>query len=153
MFAGKIADASDPDALEAGPRIIPLDDKGKPVAPATPAVSAPSYSVASAEFGDELRRRSTASPRQARYPAPSASAKPTATPAPLIGGSIGFVGGLADGGKDMMASLIAKVTGGANETPAVATYEPAEPIPSDAPLPPKRADAQLRLATSGAQTQ
>ena len=55
MFAGKIADASDPDALEAGPRIIPLDDKGKPIAPATPAVSAPSYSVASAESADELR--------------------------------------------------------------------------------------------------
>ena len=54
-----------------------------------------------------------------------------------------------------MASLIAKVTG-SKETPAVPTYEPAEPIPTDAPLPPKRAvstDAQLRLATSSAETQ
>jgi hypothetical protein len=54
----------------------------------------------------------------------------------------------------MMASLIAKVTG--NEAPAAPTYEPAKPIPTDVPLPPKRAvstDTQLRLPTSGAETQ
>jgi murein L,D-transpeptidase YafK len=153
MFAGKIADASDPDALEAGPRVIALDDKGKPIAPAAPAVSAPSYSVASAEtLTSSAPVHSVAA--SSSLPAPSAAPKPTATPAPFIGGSIGFVGGLADGGKDMMAGLIAKVTG--KESPAVPTYEPAEPIPTDVPLPPKRAastDAQLRLATSGAETQ
>jgi murein L,D-transpeptidase YafK len=165
MFAGKIADASDPDALEAGPRIIPLDENGKPIAPAAPAApaapvapaaSAPSYSVASAASSRTAAEPSysVASASSHTTPAPSASPKPTATPAPSPYGSIGFVGGLADGGKDMMASLIAKVTG--NEAPAVPTYEPAEPIPTDVPLPPKRAvstDAQLRLATSGVETQ
>ena len=155
MFAGKIADASDPDALEAGARVIPLDDKGKPIAPATPAASAPSYSVATAEsLTSPAPSHSVA--LSSSPPAPSASPKPTANPAPADGGSMAFVSGLADGGKDMMASLIAKVTGSSNASPAVPTYEPAAPIPSAAPLPPKRAvstDAQLRLATSGAQTQ
>jgi hypothetical protein len=155
MFAGKIADASDPDALEAGPRIIPLDDRGRPIAPATPAAAAPSYSFASAEsLTSSAPSHSVASSSSLPAPAPSASPKPTATPAAASGGPIGFVGGLADSGKDMMASLIAKVTG--NESPAVPTYEPVEPIPTDVPLPPKRAvstDPQLRLATSGAETQ
>ena len=156
MFAGKIADASDPDALEAGPRVIPLDENGKPIAPAAPAAAAPSYSVASASSSRTAPEPnySVASASSRPAPTPSASPKATATPSPSGGAPLGFVGGLADSGRDVMASLIAKVTG--NASPAVPTSEPSEPIQSDAPLPPKRAasnDAQLRLPTSSAETQ
>jgi hypothetical protein len=53
-------------------------------------------------------------------------------------------GGLLDGGKSLMRKLFKT----ADAPPAVQVFEPEEPIPSDAPLPPRRAisKAPLRVA-------
>jgi hypothetical protein len=49
----------------------------------------------------------------------------------------GFVGGVADSGQ----SLVKKWFGGGADSPAIKVFEPEQPIPSDVPLPPKRAAA------------
>ena len=56
--------------------------------------------------------------------------------------------GLLDGGKNLMSNLFSKVSG--DSAPAIKVYEPAQPIPADAPLPPRRAasaDAPVRMAS------
>ena len=63
------------------------------------------------------------------------------SPSPL-----GFVGGVADGGKSLVKKLF-KV--GGDEPPAIRVFEPEQPIPSDVPLPPRRSashDSPLRMA-------
>jgi hypothetical protein len=53
---------------------------------------------------------------------------------------------VADGGKSLVKKLF-KV--GGDEPPAIQVFEPAEPIPSDVPLPPRRSaslDSPVRMA-------
>ena len=128
IFAGKI-ETSRPDALVAGPKEITLDDHGKPISPAI-AVAAADYRVASAS------KPATASPQTKSADAPA----PASAPA---------FGGLGDSSKNLMSSLIDRVTG--KKDPELSVFEPAEPIPSDVPLPPRRTaahDPKLRLATA-----
>jgi murein L,D-transpeptidase YafK len=122
-FAGRDLDVSDPDALASGPTEIALDASGKPI----PAV----VKVASADA-----RPSAA----ATTPASAASAASVTTTVPAASAPVspfGFVGGVADSGQ----SLVKKWFGGGADSPAIKVFEPEQPIPSDVPLPPKRAAA------------
>ena len=71
-------------------------------------------------------------------PTAVASAAPAAAPATSPS--------LVDGGKSLMKNWFKT---GADTPPAVQVYEPVEPVPSDVPLPPRRAassDASVRMA-------
>ncbi len=122
-FAGHENDVSDPEALASGPVEIPLDASGKPV----PAV----VKVASADAQAKAAPAPATSPAAAaNAPAPNSAAAAPASP-------FGFVGKVADGGQ----SMVKKWFGGGAESPAIKVFEPDQPIPTDAPLPPHRAAA------------
>jgi murein L,D-transpeptidase YafK len=130
VFAGRF-DVSRPDALAEGPREIALDNSGKPV-PAVVQVAAASTRPAA---------QATAS---AAKPAlvEAAVATAPAGPAPLA-----FVGGVADGSKN----LVTKWFKSSDTPPAIQVFEPAEPIPADVPLPPRRTAASpVRMAAANA---
>ena len=140
-FAGKL-DASRPEALVEGPREIVLDNTGKPLpavvevakaeAPRAPAIARPS--------AEEPAKLATAAPT----PTPAAGAAPQA-PASASASPLTFVGGVASGGTSLVTHLF-KTT---DAPPAVQVFEPAQPIPADVPLPPKRAasaDSPVRVA-------
>jgi murein L,D-transpeptidase YafK len=121
-FAGREdLDPSAPEALAAGPIVIPLDNSGKPLPPVVKVASAadvPAPTVTTAAAS-----------------APPATA-PAQTGANATGASpFGFLNG---GGVKSFFGL-----GGAGEAqpPQIKVFEPAEPIPTDAPLPPKRSAA------------
>ncbi|HLH48971.1 MAG TPA: hypothetical protein VKV96_06495, partial [Roseiarcus sp.] len=127
----KIADVSDPDALAAGPTEIELDEHGKPI-PAVVKVAA----ADSARAAPPARPAAEAS-QAAKAPTSVASAQPAAAPAPAAssGSGLSAVFGAADG------SMVKKWFGlGGHDSAAneVKVYEPAEPVPSDVPLPPRR---------------
>jgi murein L,D-transpeptidase YafK len=122
-FVGKF-DVSRPDALAEGPKEIWLDNNGKPLPAAVAVASADSKAGAAARSG-----------RKAGKPAAAVAATPPPAPS----------GGLFDGGKKLMSSLFRQ----ADASPAVQVFEPETPLPSDAPLPPRRAasiDAPMREA-------
>ncbi|MGO9742340.1 MAG: L,D-transpeptidase family protein [Roseiarcus sp.] len=122
VFAGRV-EGSDPDALAEAPREIALDSSGKPNPPVVQVAAADNH-VASA----------TSQPVSApAKPAPKASG-----PAPGFFDAAGHAG-------ETMAGLIDRMTG-KTEPQQIQVFEPAEPIPSDAPLPPKRPSMLLRVA-------
>jgi murein L,D-transpeptidase YafK len=135
VFAGKV-DASRPDALVEGPREIVLDNSGKPI----PAV----VKVANAAAEPHALVAHIPTVDAAKAPTNVTLVSATAegsTPSPL-----GFVGGVADGGKSLVKNLF-KV--GADEPPAIQVFEPEQPIPTDVPLPPRRSaalDSPVRMA-------
>jgi murein L,D-transpeptidase YafK len=122
-FAGKF-ETSRPDGLAAGPREIVIDKTGKPL-PAAVEVAAASK-----------LKKGKRSPEPAPAPATETAVAQTA---PATGG------GLLDSSKSLMNNLFktAEAT-----PPAVQVFEPEEPVPSDAPLPPRRtaSKAPLRMA-------
>lgn len=122
-FAGRNLDASDPGALAGGPTEIPLDNAGKPI----PAV----VKVASADATIAAPAHAAVAPAPA--PAIAAVVTTSAAPAPAGPSPLGFVGGVASGGQ----SLVKKWLGG-DSAPAIQVFEPAQPIPQDVPLPPRR---------------
>ena len=129
--AMKIADVSDPDALAAGPTEIELDEHGKPI-PAVVKVAA----AESARASSPAKPAAVAASQIAKAQAP---AQPAAAPAPEAtsssGSALSAVFGVADG------SMVKKWFGlGGHDSAAsdVKVYEPAEPVPSDVPLPPRR---------------
>jgi len=114
-FAGREdLDPSAPEALAAGPTVITLDNSGKPLPPvAKVAAAAPALTAAPA----------------------MASAPPAATPVQSAANAAGAspFGFLDGGGVKSFFGL-----GGGPPPPQVKVFEPAQPIPTDAPLPPKR---------------
>jgi len=119
-FAGKFDDVSDPDALAAGPTEVALDASGTPIPPPAPP---PAPALAAA-------------PAAASVPATAtSSATATATPSPF-----GLVGAAADSSGNAVKSWFG-FGGGAPESPAIKVFEPEQPIPTDAPLPPRRSAA------------
>jgi murein L,D-transpeptidase YafK len=123
-FAGKF-DVSRPDALAEGPKEIWLDNKGKPLPAAVSVASADAKAGQAARSGRKTGRAAPATTVATTAPAASA--------------------GLFDGGKKLMASLFNP----ADKSAAVQVFEPETPIPSNAPLPPRRAassDAPVREA-------
>jgi len=152
-FAGKFDDVSAPEALLEGPREIPLDSSGKPIpavvkvanaatdARPTATLRAATSSTNAAKVGDAAKigdasKAVDASTATATTPVAYTTASPLA-----------FVGGVTDGGKSLVKNLF-KV--GDDEKPAaIQVFEPAEPIPSDVPLPPRRSaalDSPVRMA-------
>jgi hypothetical protein len=138
QFRGQpsITDVSDPDALMTGPTEVVLDEHGKPVpavvkvaeadaARATAATTKP-LPAATASPAAKAPVVGAAAPQQ---PAPAAPSSETAS-----GGSV-FSGVLSGG------SVVKKwFSFGSNDSAAsaVKVYEPAEPVPTDVPLPPRR---------------
>jgi murein L,D-transpeptidase YafK len=110
-FAGREdLDPSAPEALAAGPTVITLDNSGKPLPPVV--------KVAAAD-----------APAPAAAPA-AASAPPAAGPAQAAGASpFGFLNG---------AKPFFGLGGSDSQQAQLKVFEPAQPIPTDAPLPPKR---------------
>ena len=116
-FAGREdLDPSAPEALAAGPTVITLDNSGKPLPPVV--------KVAAADVPAPAAAPAAAS-------APSAPAA-TQTAANATGASpFGFLNG---GGVKSFFGL-----GGSDaQPPQIKVFEPAQPIPTEAPLPPKR---------------
>jgi murein L,D-transpeptidase YafK len=115
-FAGREdLDPSAPEALAAGPTVITLDNSGKPLPPVVKvaAADAPAPAIAPAAAS-----------------APSAPVAATLTAANTTSASpFGF---LNAGGVKSFFGL------GGSAAPQIKVFEPAQPIPTDAPLPPKR---------------
>ncbi len=119
-FAGREdLDPSAPEALAAGPTVITLDNSGKPLPPAVKVASAADVPAP------------TAAPAAASAPAaaPAQAAANTTNASPF-----GFLNG---GGVKSFFGL----GGGEAQQPQIKVFEPAQPIPTDAPLPPKRSAA------------
>jgi murein L,D-transpeptidase YafK len=128
-FAGKF-DVSRPEALAEGPREIVLDNKGKPLPAAV--------EVASADARPAKGGKAAA--KHAPAPAPTEATSVAAAPSD---GGPNLIGSVADSSKSLMKNLF-KV--GGDTPPAVQVFEPENPVPSDAPLPPRRTAAPLRVA-------
>ncbi len=126
-FANKGLDESRPDALADGPREIVLGNDGKPL-PAVVEVASASKAVTSSK----TRRKGAPAPVAATAVAAAAPASNS---------------GLLESGKSLMNNLFR--TAASDTSPTVQVFEPQTPIPSDAPLPPRRAaslDAPVRMA-------
>jgi hypothetical protein len=119
-----------------GPQEIVLGNDGKPLPPVVQvAAKAPAATFSTASV-------SSTPVKLAPAPDGAAAAAPAAS-----GSAFGVVNGLSEGSKSLMSGLIARVSG----EPQLRVYEPAEPIPSDVPLPPKRSaalDNPMRMATA-----
>ena len=112
-FAGREdLDPSAPEALAAGPTVITLDNSGKPLPPVVKVAAV--------------------------APAAPAAALLSATPAPPAANASGVspFGFLDAGGVKSFFGL-----GGGASSSQIKVYEPTQPIPTDAPLPPKRSAA------------
>jgi murein L,D-transpeptidase YafK len=120
-FAGREdLDPSAPEALAAGPTVITLDNSGKPLPPVVKVAAADAPAPAAAP---------------AAASAPSAPVAATLTAANTTSASpFGF---LNSGGVKSFFGL----GGGEAQPPQIKVFEPAQPIPTDAPLPPKRSAA------------
>ena len=121
-FAGREdLDPSAPEALAAGPTVIPLDKSGKPLPPVVKVAAAADIPAPAA------------APAVASVP-PAAAPVQTAANA-TDASAFGFLSG---GGVKSFFGL-----GGseAQQQPQLRVFEPTQPIPTDAPLPPKRSAA------------
>lgn len=120
-FAGREdLDPSAPEALAAGPTVITLDNSGKPLPPP------PVVKVATADAPAPAAAPAQASIAQAA-PAPQAAGGGASTSSPFA-----FLNGSGQGVKSFFG------LGGGSDAPQLKVFEPAQPIPTDAPLPPKR---------------
>ncbi|MGA2042222.1 MAG: L,D-transpeptidase family protein [Roseiarcus sp.] len=122
-FFGQRGDVSRPDAVSAGPTEIVLDEKtGRPI-PAIVKVAA----VAQAQ-------RVSATPANTTLVAQSAATNAPASTSPLLS-PLALVGGAAD----TSGSFVKKwLNLDAEASDEVKVYEPAQPLPADVPLPPRR---------------
>jgi murein L,D-transpeptidase YafK len=130
VFVG-YKDTSDPDALASGPQEIVLNDRAKPVAAVV--------KVAAAD-ADKKRSASVAS-APVEAPAQAAPTTVAAIAAPA-NQSVGMLGGVAGGAKNVQRWLH---LGGQDPAPpsvAAAANDP-DPQDSSAPLPPRRVDLHL----------
>ena len=111
-FAGREdLDPSAPEALATGPTVIPLDNAGKPLPPVVKVAAAAIPAAA-----------------------PAAAATPTAAPAAAAANAPGASPfGFLDAGKSFFG-----LGGGGAPQPQLKVFEPTQPIPTDAPLPPRR---------------
>jgi len=118
VFKDSVDMLSNPGAVEKPPQEIVIGPDGKP------AKVSPVVQVAAA---------AAPKPADAAFVTASASSTPVA-PAPAPNSGFNLVGGLGDSSKNLMAGLVGSVSG----APQIKVYEPAQPIPTDVPLPPKR---------------
>ena len=117
-FAGREdLDPSAPEALAAGPTVIPLDNSGKPLPPVVKVAAA-------ADVPAPAAAPAAASVPPAAAPVQAAVNTSSASPFGFLNGS-GVKSFFGLGGNDAQA-------------PQIKVYEPAQPVPTDVPLPPKR---------------
>jgi murein L,D-transpeptidase YafK len=157
-FHHRVADVSAPEALESAPQEIALDDHGKPVpVPAAVKVAATDAARATAASGPAPQQAAAPAQQGATLVQPTASpgataavkvavqdqppAAPAAQPAGASGSASPFASVLS--AADSSGSAVKKwlhfgASSSDSALTAVQPYEPAEPIPSDVPLPPKR---------------
>ncbi len=133
-FVGVKADVSDPDAIAHGPTETILDEKtGKPI----PAV----VKVAAAVETPRAAPTPAAAPASATAPAQAMVAEAPASSQPPLGGlalsSLAVVGGAGASGEALVKKWL-NFGGKDDGAEAVKVYEPAQPVPSDVPLPPRR---------------
>jgi murein L,D-transpeptidase YafK len=129
-FVGVKGDVSRPDAITAGPTEVALDERtGKPVPPVV--------KVAEARQAQRVgaTNNGAAAPAQnqvAQVPA-AAGAGPSSSPL----SPVAIVGGATDASQSFVKKWLG--FGAAPDEPnVVKAYEPAEPVPTDVPLPPRR---------------
>jgi murein L,D-transpeptidase YafK len=150
QFRGQpsITDVSDPDALMTGPAEVVVDEHGQPIPTAVKVAEADAARAAvatakpaPAETANQAAKTpvvAAAAPQQPAAPAPA-----TETASASSGSAFSSV---LSGG-----SVVKKwFSFGSNENAAasdVKVYEPAEPVPSDVPLPPRRAVNAAASAT------
>ena len=142
-FHGQPFDVSDPEALVSGPTEIPLDEHGKPI-PAVVAVAAKDAARVAAAT-DNKAQAPPAKP-DAAIPAPNAVATasaqipPAATPAAADASSSPFskVLNVADSGGSAVKKWFSFSASADAPASDLKVFEPAEPIPTDVPLPPRR---------------
>jgi murein L,D-transpeptidase YafK len=152
-FAG-VDGVSDPDALEAQPTDVALDDHGKPI-PVVKVAAADAAKIDATKLDatkiDATKTGSTKLDAKKPDALVAAAPKPAAAdsavalaPAPQTaptqsdasGGPIDFLGHVGAGGGDLVKSWFS----GGNNAPANAApaFEPSAPIPANVPLPPRR---------------
>ena len=125
-FVGQKGDVSRPDAITAGPTEIVLDEKtGKPV----PAV----IKVAEAS----QTQRVQAAPASATTVAQAVPASAGPAPASPLPSPLAIVDGAADTSQSFVKKWLS-FGGGSDASADIKVYEPAQPEPSDVPLPPRR---------------
>ncbi len=129
VFAG-YKDTSDPDALASGPQEIVLDQPAKTVPAAVKFAAA-----------DAANRRVADAPAPARRTAAASASAPVqfaSAPADKSGG--GILGGWGGGAQNVKRWL--HLSSPEPTPPSVTAFAPEQPIPSDAPLPPRRIDVR-----------
>ncbi len=135
-FAGR-PDSSRPEAIASGPREMELDPAtGRPMsetwkAAAAAAAATPAIVVASAAQTPAPARSANL---VALAPTPTAASSPVDT---LIA-PLNFAANAAGSGKSLVKSWLRLSP---DDASAVKVFEPAQPIPSDVPVPPQRASA------------
>jgi murein L,D-transpeptidase YafK len=131
-FTGIKADVSDPDAIAQGPTEVVLDEtSGKPIAPVIKVAAAAS---------EAPRAIAPTATDGAPAAAMVAQAPASAQPAPSHGLSLAplaFLGG-AGASSEALAKKWLNLGGHDDAAAAVKVFEPAAPVPSDVPLPPRR---------------
>jgi murein L,D-transpeptidase YafK len=172
-FHHRVADVSAPEALESAPQEIALDDHGKPLpVPAAVKVAATDAARAAAATTPAAQQATTPAQQQPATPAQSAASAgataavkvavqgqpPAAAPAqPAASGSSSALTSVLSAADSSGSAVKKWLHFGASSSDsaltAVQPYEPAEPIPSDVPLPPKRNAAANTPAAGAAKPQ
>jgi murein L,D-transpeptidase YafK len=156
QFRGQpsITDVSDPDALMTGPAEVVIDEHGQPL-PAVVKVAEADAARASAVTAKPMPAQTASQVAKAPVaaaaaPQPQPPSAPSTETASASGGSP--LSSVLGGGAVVKKWL----SFGSNETPAndVKVYEPAQPVPTDVPLPPRRnVNAAASVAPAAAKPQ
>ena len=127
-FVGIKSDVSDPDAIAHGPTEIALDERtGKPIPAA--------ITVAATTEPQRVAATPATAPAQTMVAQAPASAQPA--PGGLSLSPLAIVGG-AGASSEAFVKKWLNFSGKDDSADAVKVYEPAQPVPSDVPLPPRR---------------
>jgi murein L,D-transpeptidase YafK len=135
QFRYAASDVSRPDALAEGPTEVLVDEHGKPI-PAVVKVAAVDAARAATPAPKPVASApadgTSAAAKVATAPAASTGESQTAS----AGSPLSSVLGVAGSGGTMVKKWFS--FGSANASNDFKTYEPAQPIPTDVPLPPRR---------------
>jgi murein L,D-transpeptidase YafK len=130
-FVGHQGDVSRPDAITASPIEVALDEKtGKPVPPVVKvAETSQAQRIGAAPVNASAPAQTTL---VAQAPASSGAASESSPLSPSA-----IVGGASDASQSFVKKWLG-FGGSSDDATAVKAYEPAQPVPADVPLPPRR---------------
>jgi murein L,D-transpeptidase YafK len=149
QFRGQpsITDVSDPDALMTGPAEVVIDEHGQPVPTVVKVAEADAARAATATakpatiVGASQVAKVATAPQSAPPQTPvqqQASAQPAAAPAPTETASNGSPLSNVFGSAGVVKKWFSFGSSDNAAANDVKVYEPAEPVPTDVPLPPRR---------------